>query len=118
MIFDRHPLLLSRALAVLALLALAGCEEGNYATYADEDSLSPVIEIAPVPPPAASEEIKIGLTDTRSQVWRPGHWVYEDQRFAWVPGEVITRPAPFAVWSPDRWEHRTYGWVFIHGYWQ
>jgi hypothetical protein len=35
-----------------------------------------------------------------------------------VPGEILTRPSMTAVWSSDRWEHRKYGWAYIHGYWQ
>jgi hypothetical protein len=102
-----------------ALVPLAGCS--YFDTFEDPyvpTSESKVIEIAPVAPPALSTEDAPLLADHRAQVWRKGHWVYQDQRFAWVPGEVLTRPSPTAVWSPDRWERRTYGWVFIHGYWQ
>ena len=118
MLSDRRSAFLSLTFAACVFLALAGCEGDNYESYNDDNNLPALIEIAPVPPPAPSEEIQVGLTDLRTQVWRPGHWVYEEQHFSWIPGEVITRPAPLAVWSPDRWEHRTYGWVFIHGYWQ
>ncbi len=115
-LFSRPIFLLGFA---VALLSLTGCVGGSdyEDTYADSSAV-PAIDISPVAPPALSDESKPKIMDSRSQVWRAGHWVYEDQRFVWVPGEVITRPSPTAIWSPDRWEHRTFGWVYIHGYWQ
>ena len=112
---QRHSML---TVATFALLSLAGCGDTVEEYYGADTNPAAAIDIAPVPPPAATEEAKIGLTDVRTQVWRPGHWVYENQRFQWVSGEVLTRPSATAVWSPDRWERRAYGWVFIHGYWQ
>ncbi len=102
--------------AVVLLLSAAGCSDQIYVT--PEDPNAAVIQLAPVPPPAPSDEIKPEIMDPRMEVWRPGHWDYENQRYFWVPGEVLTRPSPTAVWSADRWEHRKYGWAFIHGYWQ
>lgn len=114
--FSRHALLV---LGAVAVLALAGCGDTDVEEhYGNETNQAAAIDIAPVPPPAITEEPVTGLTDRRTQVWRKGHWVYENQRFMWVGGEVLTRPSPTAVWSPDRWERRAYGWVFIHGYWQ
>ena len=104
------------ACAVVALGSLAACGDDNN-LYADQYDPAQVIEVAPVPPPP-SDEVRGIAQDPRNQVWRPGHWVYQDQHFVWVPGEIITRPLASAVWSQDRWEHRSYGWVFIHGYWQ
>jgi hypothetical protein len=76
------------------------------------------IEMAPAPPPPPSDEVKPELSNPRLYVWRAGHWIYEYERFTWVPGEILTRPSPTAVWSADQWQRREYGWVFIHGYWQ
>ncbi|MGB4102436.1 MAG: hypothetical protein WBK91_11090 [Alphaproteobacteria bacterium] len=50
--------------------------------------------------------------------WRPGFWIFNGHRFAWVKGHYIRRPAATALWSLDHWEQRQYGWVFIPGYWQ
>ena len=116
--FSTRSSLLTLGVVILALSALGGCSDQKY-VYADEPEISPgAIELSPVPPPAPSDEEKVGYTDPRTQVWRPGHWIYENQRFYWVPGETLTRPSDTAVWSQDRWEHRQYGWAFVHGYWQ
>jgi len=109
---------LALSLACLALLSAAGCSDQTYVYPEDVNASPDAYELSPVAPPAPSEEIKVGYNDPRTQVWRPGHWTYEGQRFYWIPGEVLTRPSATAVWSSDRWEHRQYGWVFIHGYWQ
>lgn len=116
-LFKRCSLLAIGAAALLSLTACGGGEDVQE-YYGSDTNPAAAIDIAPVPPPAQTDEEKTGLTDPRTQVWRPGHWVYESQRFQWVSGEVLTRPSPTAVWSPDRWERRAYGWVFIHGYWQ
>lgn len=117
---SRSPLL-ALGLAALFLLpsalSLSGCAQ-NDEVYADDYAPALALDIAPVPPPALSDEYREPVTDPRTQVWRPGHWSYQDQRFVWVPGEMLTRPSPTAVWSADRWERRAYGWVFLHGYWQ
>jgi len=114
---SRHSLL-TFGFAALALSMATGCSDQTY-VYPDEDAAaSNSFELAPVPPPPPSEEVKADFNDPRTQVWRPGHWVYESQRFYWVPGEVLTKPSATAVWSPDRWERRQYGWAFVHGYWE
>lgn len=110
--------ILTAGFATLALLSLAACGDDVNQTYADEYNPAAVVDIAPVPPPAPSDEAHDVIQDPRIEVWRPGHWIYESQRFVWVSGEVLTKPSATAVWSPDRWERRSYGWVFIHGYWQ
>jgi hypothetical protein len=41
-----------------------------------------------------------------------------NNRFEWIPGKVIARPAPTAAWSPARWVEHTYGWSFEEGHWE
>ena len=114
---------LSLLLAALALTACGIDDDFTPRDYGDNDgvatsSIAPsYLDLSPVPPPAVSDEMS-QVTDRRTQVWRHGHWSYEHQQFVWNPGEVLTRPSPTAIWSPDRWEHRTYGWAYIKGYWQ
>ena len=114
-----RPSFLSLAVAALALLAVAGCSDQVYYTAPREDEIpSPIyVGMANVPPPVNSDEIH-AVPDPRTQVWRPGHWSYENRQFLWVPGEMMQRPSATAVWSPDQWQRRMYGWVFIPGYWQ
>ena len=30
-----------------------------------------------------------------------------------VPGEIIDRPSPTAVWAPDHWVKHEFGWAFV-----
>lgn len=73
--------------------------------------------LSSTPPPAPQAEIPMPLTDLQHQVWRPGYWAYEDGQFTWVPGTIIQKPAFTAVWMPDHWEKREFGWAFVCGYW-
>jgi hypothetical protein len=115
---------LTPALVSLVALSLAGCHALGYkpSQQADDQPATASqpynVEMAPVPPPVPSDEIRPVITDPMSYVWRPGHWIYENRQFTWVPGELMNRPSPTAVWSPDRWEKRAFGWVYVHGYWQ
>jgi hypothetical protein len=121
MIFQTRLPLLSLGFAAFMLLSLAACggTEEHFARPSDtETTTSGAVQLSPVPPPALSDEMKPVLQHPQTEVWRPGHWIYENQRFEWMAGEILTRPSPTAVWSPDRWEHRGFGWAYIHGYWQ
>jgi len=78
----------------------------------------PFLQMAPTAPPAPLLEMKPILQDPQRMAWRPGHWSYSNTQFSWVPGEVMEKPSPSAVWSPDRWDKREYGWVYVPGTWQ
>ena len=80
---------------------------------------SPVyLRMSPTAPPAPQPEMVPEISDVRNEIWRPGYWSYGNGQFSWVPGSVITKPSFTAAWSPDHWEKREYGWVFVSGYWQ
>jgi hypothetical protein len=94
----------------LLLLILTGCaENGSDFTY---------LRMAPSAPPEPVFEEKIRSDDPQNEYWRPGFWNYDGLTFDWVPGSLIARPDPTAVWIPDRWELREFGWAFVPGYWQ
>jgi hypothetical protein len=38
--------------------------------------------------------------------------------FVWVPGRVIPRPSPTAVWASAHWNHHLFGWSFEEGHWE
>lgn len=78
----------------------------------------PYIQLAPTAPPAPMMEVKPVIEDMRTTAWRPGHWNYEGGSFSWISGKLIPKPTFTAVWSPDRWEKRGYGWALVPGYWQ
>lgn len=78
----------------------------------------PFTQLAPSAPPMPAQEERPVNPDPVRYVWRPGHWTYSNANFDWVAGEYMLRPSPTAAWSPDRWEHRLFGWAFVPGYWQ
>lgn len=68
-------------------------------------------------PPAPQFEEKPQLDNPQTQIWRSGYWDYDGIGFNWVSGRVMEKPAPYADWSPDRWEKRAFGWCFVPGHW-
>jgi len=73
---------------------------------------------SPTPPPANEPEVK-PVSNSRAEIWRAGYWMPAgDGQFEWVPGKLIPRPSPSAVWAPAYWAHHTYGWTFVAGHWQ
>ncbi|MDD3370341.1 MAG: hypothetical protein PHE27_00800 [Alphaproteobacteria bacterium] len=91
-------------------LALSGCSSFNSTgleyNEADEDA-SPANE--PNVPPQNSP----------TQLWRSGYWhPGDDGEFIWIPGKMLDRPAPTAVWNPARWVRHDYGWTYQEGHWQ
>lgn len=64
------------------------------------------------------QEIPPIIDDPQHETWRPGYWSYDNGQFNWIAGTVIDKPTLSAVWSPDHWEKREYGWAFVCGYWQ
>jgi hypothetical protein len=39
------------------------------------------------------------------QVWAPGYWAWNGDRYIWVRGRSIVQRTGYR-WEPDRWEHR------------
>jgi hypothetical protein len=106
-------------LAAMAI-TLAGCDSQPSA------AAFPYIRMAPDAPPAPMAETVPVIDQPQVELWRPGYWQYDpddinaddNNGFIWMSGGMMERPAPTAVWSPDQWQHRAYGWVFVPGYWQ
>ncbi len=100
---------------LLALvLMLAPCETAPQATA----PVSPYPKLSLISPPEAPCEKALRPANPRYEIWRPGYWSYNDGKFTWKPGCIMPRPEPTAIWSPDRWERRAYGWAYIPGHWQ
>jgi hypothetical protein len=74
--------------------------------------------MAPSAPPAPRYEEAPVPDNIRAYAWRPGYWNYSGSDFYWVSGEMMDRPDPTALWSPDHWIQHTYGWALVPGYWQ
>ncbi|MER2520821.1 MAG: hypothetical protein ABTQ34_09090 [Bdellovibrionales bacterium] len=69
-------------------------------------------------PPMPLAEYVPWPSRTPTQIWRPGYWIFNGVSFEWIPGSMIVRPSPTAVWSSDRWVKHKFGWGFEAGYWQ
>jgi len=115
-----RPQIVSFGAFVLTVVLLSGCfsqEPAPVVSEAPQPLPANYIRLSLTPPPEAQPEVKPVVGQPRTEIWRPGYWSFDNGRFAWVPGEMMAKPDFTASWSPDRWEKRQYGWVFIHGYW-
>lgn len=100
------------ALAFLALLSLGACSSAR-----QDAQPTTFPRLAFTAPPAPLYEEPPQLDNPQLEIWVPGYWAFNGRDFSWVPGRVIEKPAPYAVWSADRWELRTFGWSFVPGFW-
>jgi len=72
-----------------------------------------------IPPAHEMEQIPL-LQDPTVEIWRPGYWSPGGPQggFIWIPGRIIPRPSPTAIWRSARWVRHAYGWSFEQGHWQ
>ena len=103
-------------LILLLPFLLAACADDEPVVMVQEGF--PIYRMAPDAPPASYDEGTPVSADPMMEVWRPGFWDFDGMEYRWVAGQFLQRPDPTATWSPDRWEQRTFGWVFIPGHWQ
>jgi hypothetical protein len=118
---SRHVQFLSALKPLLvASFMVAGCDCGQCAPDPTPLTPTPIVyyRMAPMAPPAPQAEDVENPQTPRDFVWIAGYWAYDNDRFEWIPGTLTARPSPTAVWSPDHWVERTYGWAFEAGYWQ
>ena len=92
---------------------LAACD-----TMDDQDSDNAPTAETPQQPQEVPPEIIPVINDPQAEIWRPGYWAMRSGQFVWIPGKVINRPSPTAVWATSRWNHHTYGWSFEEGHWE
>ncbi len=123
MITSRLSRLLSVAGALLIVsLMLAACDCNECTQQQDLAAMAPApvnyYRMAPMMPPAPLVENIVIPETPRNLLWRPGYWEYNGSSFDWVSGELMARPSPTAIWSPDHWVEHTYGWTFEAGHWQ
>jgi hypothetical protein len=104
------------ALCALACapFALTACD-----TVVDESDLdNPPPQNVQEDPPIPHAEVIPFINDPQAELWKPGYWAMAYGKFVWVPGKVISRPSPTAVWNSAHWMHHTYGWCFEEGHWE
>jgi hypothetical protein len=104
-------------LVLFALVGLSACS-----SFSDDPAIlmspAPMYErlVMRAPPPTIIEE-PTAQANPRTEIWRPGFWDYSGSDYFWVPGTLMPRPSPTAVWSADRWVQHNYGWAFCAGHW-
>ncbi len=74
--------------------------------------------VAQTEPPQGLYEIPPVIPNPQTEIWRPGYWSLSSGEFEWMPGEVIARPTPTAVWKAAHWVRHNYGWTFEQGHWE
>lgn len=105
-------------LCLLAIIGLTGCDTFDDVPVPPSSPAFPYSSMAPMAPPAPREEMPLASNNPQAEIWRPGYWDYENGVYSWVPGYLMPRPDPTAVWSPDHWVLHNYGWAFVAGSWQ
>src|SRR5262249_36177249 len=104
----RSVLLIAIMLGVAATASTAFAQ----AVYYGEEPM----EMAPSgPPPDQTEAPPPPPHETA--FWKPGYWKVKHGKWEWIPGHYIERPAPAATWVPGHYVYRSYGYVYVPGYW-
>jgi hypothetical protein len=108
----------SRVLIVLSALVALPLTLSGCAAVDDEDQEA-AEDVSSPSPPDQFEVVPV-LESPTTQIWRPGYWAPGSglEAFVWVPGAIIPKPSPTAVWARARWVHHEYGWSFQEGHWQ
>lgn len=67
-------------------------------------------------PPASLENGPSVEASSEGQVWAPGSWVYQEDRYAWSPGYWQSAQSDW-TWMPAHYAWTPHGYVFVPGYW-
>ncbi len=73
------------------------------------------VEYLPEPPATVEAGPNIAASSA-DQMWLPGCWVWQQNRYAWRPGFWATAQ-PDWVWTPAHYVWAPRGYVFVDGYW-
>jgi len=79
------------------------------------DAQSQEVDYLPEPP-ASLENGPSVAASSDGQVWTPGSWVYQEERYAWSPG-YWQSAQPDWTWMPAHYVWTPHGYVFVPGYW-
>ncbi len=80
---------------------------GSYPPGAPRYAPVPPLRYEPVPPPPGPQ-----------YVWRPGHWRWTGQGYAWTPGRYYVRQRAWHEWVPGHWASRHGTWVWVQPHWR
>jgi hypothetical protein len=108
--------LLHSRLALLALsIPLAACtveaQPVEVVRPAPPPPPPPVVVVHPPPPPLRYEPVPPPPPGT--YVWRPGHWEWVGNTYAWIPGRYVLRQHGWRVWVPGHWAPNG-AWIPAH----
>jgi hypothetical protein len=67
-------------------------------------------------PPETLEAGPPGAAPSDDQIWVPGLWVWQTNRYAWRPGFWATG-YPDWVWTPARYQWSPLGYAYVPGFW-
>jgi hypothetical protein len=73
----------------------------------------PSYVIAQAPPPEA-----VPPRPSSAHLWVPGHWTWQNSRYAWMAGHWEEPPTAGAAWVPPRWEPEGGAIRFYEGHWE
>ena len=78
------------------------------------DLLSPPpVAIAPPPLPV----YVVPEPPEEDLVWTPGHWLWSDYGYYWVPGTWVEAPEVGYLWTPGYWGYDEDAFLWHEGYW-
>lgn len=72
-----------------------------------------IAQAPPAPPPEA-----VPQRPSSAHVWVPGHWTWQNNRYAWMAGHWEEPPTAGGVWVPPRWEPEGGAIRFYEGHWE
>ncbi|MGB9153830.1 MAG: hypothetical protein WCD70_12185 [Alphaproteobacteria bacterium] len=113
--------LIPRLFLTLSALALVPFALSACGTLIDDDTVAanpPPRYVQQTPPQEPQFEITPVIQDPQHEIWRSGYWALIGPSFVWVPGKIIPRPWPTAVWAKAHWTKHEYGWSFQQGHWE
>ena len=71
----------------------------------------------PTVPPLRSEEVPAPPRTRSVVIWRPGHWDWTGEAYAWAPGEWVERAGHGTLWQDGYWSAAAGNPVWVPAHW-
>lgn len=75
------------------------------------------VEYAMRQPPVERVEV-IPTSPGVEYVWVRGHWGWQRNDYAWIPGRWVVPERGYREWLAGRWERDRAGWFYVEGHWR
>jgi WXXGXW repeat (2 copies) len=108
----KTQLVLAAALAAGLLMPGCASESGRAVVVRPNGEI-----VVPQAPPTGRTQV-VPPAPSAADVWVPGFWSYNDNHWAWVPGQWKAPRREGAVWVNGHWHRVTGGWVWTPGHWE